>query len=229
MAGQLDEAAKQILGTLLADFNDRGLTAKDLQEGYEGPRIETLATAVCNSDDINTVDFELAFGDLENKNMIATGPLKPFDNDRYSSVIVIGMFSERVYAHLTEKGYKAARDKPNRPQHQVQRTVNNLNITGGSFSNLQLAQGESVKQEFNVAESNDTEIVNKLIAILEGLVGQATPDNRADITSAVAEANNGNAGKAKSLLAKAFGSSWEIAQKVAVPVITEVVKKSLGM
>lgn len=31
MAGQLDEAAKQILGTLLADFTDRGLTAQDLK------------------------------------------------------------------------------------------------------------------------------------------------------------------------------------------------------
>ncbi|QJF16089.1 hypothetical protein HHA33_05825 [Phytobacter diazotrophicus] len=229
MAGQLDEAAKQILGTLLVDFNDRGLTAKDLQEGYEGPRIETLATAVCNSDDINTVDFELAFGDLENKEMISTGPLKAFDNDPYSGVIVIGMFSERIYAHLTEKGYKAARDKPNRPQHQVQRIVNNLNITGGSFSNLQLAQGESVKQEFNVAESSDSEIVNKLIEILEAQGVEATAENRAFVTSAVAEANNGNAGNAQGLLSKAFGVTWDTARKVAVPVIAEVVKKSLGM
>lgn len=56
MAGQLDEAAKQILGTLLVDFTERGLTARDLDKGYEGPLIVALATAVCNIDDINQVD-----------------------------------------------------------------------------------------------------------------------------------------------------------------------------
>ncbi|HDZ1742608.1 TPA: hypothetical protein RRX53_005047, partial [Klebsiella pneumoniae] len=54
MAGQLDEAAKQILGTLLADFSDRGLTAQDLKNGYEGPKIESLAAAVCSAVDITT-------------------------------------------------------------------------------------------------------------------------------------------------------------------------------
>ena len=61
MAGQLDEAAKQILGTLLADFSDRGLTAKDLKNGYKGPNVQALATAVCNVADFNAVDFDVAF------------------------------------------------------------------------------------------------------------------------------------------------------------------------
>ena len=76
MAGQLDEAAKQILGTLLADFTDRGLTAQDLKKGYEGPNINALATAVCNVADFTSVDFEVAFGDLEKSKLIRTGPMK---------------------------------------------------------------------------------------------------------------------------------------------------------
>jgi hypothetical protein len=228
MAGQLDIAAKQILGTLLADFTDRNLTATDLKSGYEGPKLESLATAVCNIEDITTVDFEVAFSDLETAKMINTGPMAMYDNDHHSTVIIIASYSKREFVYLTEKGYKEARKEPNRPQ-RVQRIVNNLTITGGNFSNMQLAQGEAVKQEFNVTERSDSEIVSKLIEILEAQGLQATTQNRADITAAVTEANNGNAGAAKGLLAKAFGTSWEIAQKVAVPVIAELVKKSLGM
>lgn len=228
MAGQLDEAAKQILGTLLADFSDRNLTANELKKGYEGPKIESLATAVCNIEDITTVDFEVAFSDLEKSKMVKTGPMYVPDSKQFGGMVFIGALSKREFVYLTENGYKEARKAPNRPQ-RVQRIVNNLTITGGNFSNMQLAQGESVKQEFNVTESSDSEIVSKLIEILEAQGLQATAENRADITAAVAEANNGNAGAAKGLLSKAFGTSWEFAQKVAVPVIAELVKKSLGM
>lgn len=228
MAGQLDEAAKQILGTLLADFTDRGFTAQDLKNGYEGPNIKALATAVCSVADFTSVDFEVAFGDLEKAKMIKTGPMAVYDNDRNSSVVFIGSYSKREYVYLTEAGYKESRKAPNRPQ-RVQRIVNNLTITGGSFSNMQLAQGESVKQEFNVAESSDSDIVNKLIEILEAQGVKATAENRDDVVSAVAEANKGNAGNAQNLLSKAFGVTWDTAKKVAVPVIAELVKKSFGM
>ncbi|PPE61950.1 hypothetical protein F157LOC_00784 [Pectobacterium brasiliense] len=228
MAGQLDEAAKQILGTLLADFTDRGLTAQDLKDGYEGPNIEALATAVCSVADFTTVDFDVAFDDLEKSKMIKTGPMAVYDNDRSSSVVFIGIYSKREFVYLTEAGYKESRKAPNRPQ-RVQRIVNNLTITGGSFSNMQLAQGESIKQEFNVAESSDSDIVNKLIEILEAQGVKATAENRDDVVSAVAEANKGNAGNAQSLLSKAFGVTWDTAKKVAVPVIAELVKKSIGL
>jgi len=125
MAGQLDEAAKQILGTLLADFTDRGLSAKELKSGYEGPKLEALATAVCNVADFTTVDFEIAFSDLEKDKLIKTGPMAMYDNDRNSSVIIIASYSKREYVYLTEAGYKEARKAPNRPQ-RVQRIVNNL-------------------------------------------------------------------------------------------------------
>ncbi|EGS1684605.1 hypothetical protein I8I24_000992 [Enterobacter cloacae] len=229
MAGQLDEAAKQILGTLLADFTDRGLSASDLKEPYEGPKLEALATAVCNVEDITKVDFEVAFDELEKKKLIGTGPMEMVDPNRFGEgVIVIASFSKREYVYLTEAGYKESRKGPNKPQ-RVQRVVNNINITGGSFSNMQLAQGESVKQEFNVAESSDSDIINRLIEILEAQGVTATAENRSDVASAVAEANKGNAGNAQSLLSKAFGVTWDTAKKVAVPVIAELVKKSLGM
>jgi hypothetical protein len=229
MAGQLDEAAKQILGTLLADFTDRGLSASDLKKGYEGPKLDVLATAVCNVEDITKVDFEVAFDELDKKNLINTGPMEMVDPGKFGSgVIVIASFSKREYVYLTEAGYRESRKSPNRPQ-RVQRVVNNINISGGQFGNVQLAAGENVQQSMAVSNGADSEIIEKLITILESQGIQATDENRENIISAVEEANNGNAGAAKGFLAKAFGPTWDMAQKVAVPVIAEIVKKSLGM
>ncbi|MDD9246563.1 hypothetical protein PVM12_21360 [Enterobacter soli] len=228
MAGQLDEAAKQILGTLLADFTDRGLTAQDLKNGYEGPNIEALATAVCSVADFTSVDFEVAFGDLEKVNMIKTGPMAMYDNDRNSSLIIIGSYSKREFVYLTEAGYKESRKVPNRPQ-RVQRIVNNLTITGGHFSNTQLGQGDSFTQSQNITTGTDSEIVAKLVSILEGQ-GQALDSaQRSDIAAAVAAANEGDGKQAKSLLAKVCGPVWESVQPVMWPIVGELVKKSLGL
>lgn len=184
MAGQLDDAAKQILGTLLADFSDRGLTAQDLKKGYEGPNIEALATAVCSVADFTSVDFEVAFGDLEKAKMIKTGPMAMYDNDRRNSaVFIMGSYSKREFVYLTEAGYKESRKIPNRPQ-RVQRIVNNLTITGGHFSNTQLGQGEAVSQTQAITTSSDTEIVAKLISILESQGQVVNNDQRSDIEAA---------------------------------------------
>lgn len=228
MAGQLDEAAKQILGTLLADFSDRGLTAQDLKDGYEGPNLEALATAVCSVADFTTVDFEVAFGDLEKAKMIKTGPMVMYDNDRDSSVMIIASYSKREYVYLTEAGYKESRKAPNRPQ-RVQRIVNNLTITGGQFNHTQLGQGEVVSQSLNITSASDSEIIAKLIAILEEQGQVVNSGQRSDIAAAVAAANEGDGKEAKSLLARVCGPVWESVQPVMWPIVGELVKKSLGL
>jgi len=228
MAGQLDEAAKQILGTLLADFTDRGLSAKELQSGYEGPKLESLATAVCNVADFTTVDFEVAFSDLEKAKLISTGPLVAFENDPNSSVIFIGAYSKREYVYLTEAGYKESRKVPNRPQH-VQRIVNNLTITGGHFSNTQLGQGEVVSQSQSITTNTDSEIVAKLISILEEQGRIVDNEQRADITAAVSAAKEGDGKQAKSLLSKVCGPVWESVQPLMWPIVGELIRKSLDL
>ena len=228
MAGQLDEAAKQILGTLLADFTDRGLTAQDLKNGYEGPNIEALDTAVCGVADFTSVDFEVAFGDLEKANMIKTGPMAMYDNDSNSSVIIIASYSKREYVYLTEAGYKESRKAPNRPQ-RIQRIVNNLTITGGNFSNTQLGQGDSFTQTQSITSGTDSEIVAKLVSILEERGQVVSSAQRSDIAAAVTAANEGDGKQAKSLLSKVCGPVWESVQPVMWPIVGELVKKSLGL
>ncbi|HEB0856792.1 hypothetical protein I5682_23460 [Citrobacter werkmanii] len=230
MAGQLDDAAKQILATLLTDFMDRGLSAKELKKGYEGPKIDVLATAVCDNDEITKVDFEVSFGELEDKKLVKTGPMTFYENKPDSQIFIMSAYSKREYAYLTEAGYKEARKSPNKPMQPVKRVINNVNISGGQFSNLQLATGDGISQSMAVSTTGaDSEIVAKLIAILESQGQVVADEQRADITAAVAAANEGDGKQAKSLLAKVCGQAWESVQPVMWPIVGELVKKSLGL
>jgi len=230
MAGQLDEAAKQILATLLADFTDKGLSAKDLKKGYEGPKLDVLATAVCDNDEITKVDFEVSFGELESKKLIKTGPMTLYENKPDSPMFILSIYSKREYAHLTEQGYKEARKTPNKPIQPVKRVINQVHISGGQFSNLQLATGDSFNQAMTITTSGtDSDIIAKLIAIIEEQ-GQVVSDTqRSELTAAVAAANEGDGKQAKSLLEKVCGPVWESVQPVMWPIVGELVKKSLGL
>ena len=229
MARQLDEAAKQILGTLLADFTDQGLSADDLKKGYEGPKIEILSKAVCFNDELTEVDFSISFSDLEKAKLIKTGPMKMHDNKPGSSVIVIGFYSEKIYAYLTQEGYKAARKSPNKPRNSIQRIINQVTISGGNFNNLQLAAGAQVSQDMAITHEANTDIALKLISILENQGVTVTNVEKECINNAIDEANQGNAGNAKKLLMKACGSAWEHLQSTVWPIIGEVIKKSMDI
>ena len=228
MAAHLDEAEKQILGALLRDFSDRNLSANDLDKGYEGPKISELKAAICTVDEISHVDFDLAFEDLEKNKLIITGPRKSYDNDPYSSVFIISSYSLREYASLTDAGYKTARKPPNRPT-KPQRVVNNVHISGGQFSNTQFATGGSVTQKFRSESGVNSEILSKLISILEKQGQVVSVAHREDLTTAIDRANAGDGLEAKKLLKKVCGSVWESVQSTMWPILGELVKRSLGI
>lgn len=228
MATPLDEASKQILATLYADFTENDYGADKLKRAYEGPKVELIATAVCNSPDVTKVDFEIAFESLEKQGYIKTGPMAVYDNDPSSGVVILGIYSKREYACLTEKGYKAARQTPNKPK-SVQRVVTNIHISGGEIGSLQLASGEVVTQTMNYTADSSSDVVMKLIQILEQQGKPVTQEQIADVKSAVSQAEEGNAGSAKQLISKAFGSMWESANRSAWPILAELVKKSLDI
>lgn len=228
MAAHLDEAEKQILGALLADFSDRGLNAENLSSGYIGPQISELAAAICVGGDITQVDFDIAFSDLEKKKLIKTGPHAPIENKPGSGVIFFGIYSKREYAGLSELGYKAARQPPNRPNN-AQRTINNLHISGGNFSNVQLATGNNATQKMDLATGVDSDVLLRLIKILESQGQVVSQENRTDLISALEEAHEGNGKVAKSLLEKVCGPVWGAAQPVIWPIFGDIIKKSLGL
>lgn len=178
--------------------------------------------------EITKVDFDIAFSDLEKKKLISTGPYAIFENDPSSSVLFIGGYSKREYAGLTESGYKAARLSPNRPNN-VQRFVNNVHISGGQFSNLQLAAGNSVAQRMDSISGADSEILMKLVTILESQGQVVSLDQRKDLASAIESASEGNGKEAKTLLEKVCGPAWKSVQPVIWPIVGEILKKSLGL
>ncbi|EJZ58881.1 hypothetical protein I1A_003212 [Pseudomonas fluorescens R124] len=228
MAVRLDEAEKQILGALLVDFSERELDSDNLRSGYEGPLVSDLTAAICAGGDITKVDFDIALSDLENKNLISTGPYAIIENDPSSGVLFIGGYSKREYAGLTESGYKAARLSPNRPSN-VQRVINNVHISGGQFSNLQLATGSNVNQRMSSSVGTDSDTLIKLIAILEGSGKVVSPEDRKDLATAIESACEGDGKEAKSLLEKVCGPAWGAVQPVIWPIFGDLLKKALGL
>lgn len=112
----------------------------------------------------------------------------------------------------------------------MKRVINNVNISGGQFNSLQLAAGESLNQAMTVTTTGtDSEIIAKLVSILEEQGQIVNGAKRSEITAAVAAANEGDGKQAKSLLEKVCGPVWESVQPIMWPIIGELVKKSLGL
>jgi hypothetical protein len=108
--GKITQESKHILGCLLQDFRERGLGADALEDGYVGIPMSDLKQKSLGADNTTTaVDFDLALKELEEKELIATGPMEVYDNPPDSLVIVVALYSKREYVYLTTKGYKAAR------------------------------------------------------------------------------------------------------------------------
>jgi len=108
--GKIKREGEHILGYLLQDFRTRGLDRDALTEGYVGIATSELQKRSLDADNTTTViDFDLALQELEDKGLVATGPIAAVDNPPGSAVIVVGIYSKREYVYLTEKGYKAAR------------------------------------------------------------------------------------------------------------------------
>lgn len=228
MAAQLDEAEKQILGALLVDFSERQLEAHQLKKMYEGPKVSDLISAICSGDDITKVDFDIAFDDLTKKKLIRTGPWRPYQNQPGSGLIFVGGYSLKEFACLTEIGYKAARQAPNRPA-KTQRIVNNLHISGGQFTNLQLAAGEVITQKMQSSAGADTDTLAKLIRMLETQGQVVSLEQQNGLSDAINHANEGNGKAAKTALEKVCGPVWGSVQPVMWPIIGDLIKKSLGL
>lgn len=228
MPSHLEEAEKQILGALLADFTARELSASVLRKIYEGPMIADLSDAICVGDEITSVDFDLALKDLENKKFIKTGPYQSYKNTPGSRTLIFASYSLREYACLTEQGYKAARQPPNRPA-KTSKIVNNLHISGGNFNNMQLATGEVISQKMEVTAGADSDTLIKLVTILKEHGQSVTQDQQAELLAAIDQAKSGNGHEAKSILAQVCGPVWNSVQPVMWPILGELVKQSLGL
>jgi hypothetical protein len=79
--GKISQESKHILGCLLQDFRARGLGADALEFGYDGMALQELKKRSLAADNTTTaVDFDLASKELEEKELVGTGPMDVVDN-----------------------------------------------------------------------------------------------------------------------------------------------------
>jgi hypothetical protein len=177
---------------------------------------------------VSQVDFDLSFKHLEERSLITTGPKVPYDNRPGSGVFIMGLFSKREYASLTETGYRTAQQsaeplKPRRPPSPQ------IHISGGNFHQSQIALGEQVSQQQRNENLNSDEVMERLIQLLEKNGRQIDDATRADVHRVVTLAQEGDTKEAKPILQRLFGFASETVKQEAWAILTTLITKALGL
>lgn len=227
MPESLDIAAETILKNLLVDFIKRNLGSAALHQGYAGPLLGDIEREFCASGKHTKVDFDLALKELERRKLVETGPLKAYDNEPGSGIIMIGSYSLREYACLTEGGYRKAKVSTSSSHDNSSRT--SVHISGGTFNQSPIGIGDNVHQQMTVDIGNDSETVGYLLNLL-AQSGQRVDDSaRADVVEMVNNANAGNLAVVKPLFQRFFGTAVEGVKQVAWGVLSAIITKQMGM
>jgi len=220
----VERIAQSILRRLIIDFRNKKLSIEALSKGYEGLNFKELRSGY---GPLMEVDFDLAIKDLENKSLVGTGPMVPYENDLYSTVMVIGMYSKQEYIYLKEKGYRAAQDNkiPKRSGPASPR----VSISGGHFYQSPVGIGAEVNQTSTVNIQNSSEAVSYLIKLLESEKVPITDETKNDAQNLVKLANDGNLKDGKPIFQKLFGVLSEGAKQLAWGVLTSIIAHQLGV
>jgi hypothetical protein len=148
----LDEPAKTILSVLLAEFREKGFGTEELRSTYRGLSPAALKSTCCADGKLSGVDFDLAMSDLDEGDLVKTGPMMAYDNPPGSDVVILALYSKNEYSYLTEEGYKAAaRLGVARPPRIP---VPNVHISGGTFHQSPIGVGTRVSQTVNISASS---------------------------------------------------------------------------
>jgi hypothetical protein len=148
----LDDPAKRVLSVLLAEFQEKRFGAAELEDTYRGLAPATLKSICTTDGGLSEVDFDLAIKELEEYDLVETGPMELYDNPPGSTVTVIAFYSKNEYSYLTEEGYKLATRFGTRPPRMPAPRVH---ISGGTFHQSPVAVGTQVSQTVNISASSD--------------------------------------------------------------------------
>lgn len=107
---KVGQVSQTILRSLLTDFVDRNLTANDLSDGYVGMTLSAVRQKCHDETLARSVDFDLALKDMEEGELIQTGPRVPVESPPNSGLLFVGIFESKYdYMYLTEEGYHPRR------------------------------------------------------------------------------------------------------------------------
>ena len=218
--------AKRILQYMKADFVAKGLDARVLTDHYVGVAFSELEREYCRSDGATKVDFDLAAKELEDGQLIRTGPWVPYPNKPGSGVVILSLFSKREYMCLTEAGYRAAVQMDSQKPRSNQPRVH---ISGGTFHQSQIGIGEQVTQVQRVDVENDGEVSERLTQLFVTTGADAYETSKAEIERLVQVARQGNGGEAKPIFQKLFSLASETVKQTAWGIVTAIITKALVM
>jgi len=222
----LSSVEKDILSFLKAEFIDRGYTREHLRNGYEGPKLEPIFSALKDHD---RIDFDIAIDDLTSKGLISTGPMEvvEFENDSPSVFIMPFLASKKEYVNLTEKGYQSASNIKTTSRNWAA-VINNNNFHA-PVNNAQFVAGNNNSQTMNVDSHNDSESVRKILAILKNEGMTIDDAKQREVVEIVIEAEKGNGGKVKQLISKVFQGVSDSAIDAGKAILTSLIVSAAGL
>jgi len=220
----VDDLAKEILTSVVADFRAKNLGATNLSSEYVGVPLLSLESALCAGGSHSKVDFDLALKQLEEGELVKTGPMVPYENEPGSLVFIFTTFSKREFAYLTEKGYKAAQ----KLFRKTRSPVPSVHISGGTFHQSPIGVGTTVSQTVSFNLDNDSEVIEHLAKLLSQSGSSSEQDGR-DVAVIVNTAKAGDLAKVKPLFQRLFGGAKETVKQLAWGVLTAYVSKQLGL
>jgi hypothetical protein len=221
----VEDLAKEILADVVSDFRSKNLGTEYLNKEYPGVSLVALEMKYCAEGSHSKVDFDLALKQLEESELIGTGPLEPYNNPPGSSVVVIGLFSKREFVYLTEKGYKAAQ----KPPASRESPVPHVRISGSTFHQSPVGIGNAVNQAVSFRVDNDSEVIEylcKLLVLQDPSSGEKGKEGAAEMVKA---AGTGDLGKVKPIFQRLFGGAADHIKQAAWGVLTAYVTKKLGL
>jgi hypothetical protein len=154
-----DDAAKGILSILLTEFREKSFGMEELRNTYQGLSPAALKSTCCADGTISHVDFDLAMKELDEGDLVKTGPMASYENDPNSSVVFLVFYSKNEYSYLTEEGYKAA-TRMGVIRLQKMPTPS-LHISGGTFHQSPIGVGAQISQTVNI-QANSDELITRL-------------------------------------------------------------------
>ncbi|MDQ1079681.1 hypothetical protein [Pseudoroseomonas cervicalis] len=222
----LNDLSFEILELLRKEFTSSDRNTSDLLNGYVGPKLDNLAEEFIKNRSFSRVDYDLAIKSLEDHDFVDTGPKVFYENDPDSSAFILAMYSKREYIYLKEDGYRVSSERKANALHQE--SHQSVTINNSSFYQSPVGVGREVKQQLHFDIKNKSDIINYLSEILiqENIV--ITEEVQNDLNAMVEKAKAGDMAGAKPLYRKLFEKISGPGKELAMGVLTEIVKSSLG-
>lgn len=242
---ELNEPVALILQQLLSEFDEHGRTIDDLRNQYEGPSTKELKSRLI-AQGFSDVEYEIAMSDLDNNDMIKTGPMDLTEAISTGGVLILPMiYSRKDYAYLKEKGYKEAKRISGKPTAGQKSPSNRDGTTvhGDQYINYGQAgaigpnsTGSIHYQQQWTAIQSDVDL-NALTSELEQLrkhlqqsASSSSDYQRLALLSEAEElAKKRDGGRAMEVLSKVGKGALGVAKDIGTEIAAKVIAQSMGL